>query len=363
MNGYERALRTLNFETTDCVATWGGWIVSAAFFEYLTGRSFWDDPRAVAFEAYRKLELDMIVQCFYLPGSPDDWRVVTDETLVGAKRYPSPEDVVAYADALPEVDTLEKAFDFDGRMAGVRRAYVELQDEIGADVFCLPECASAKFIWYDTFGYQSYLEAVALYPGAVRKLYEHSAEEARLANGVHAELVKQGALPPFFFMGQDICGNAGPMVSPQTLRELYFPCLRRSFEPLVEAGAKIIWHSDGYIIPIVDDLIACGVAGFQGFQEHTGFDITDIAERRVQGGRKPILLAGVSVDRVLPQGTVRDVEREVERLIDSVGAGGGLAIGTTNTAGPDCRNENIEALYRHAHNCSGDNADMAPRDG
>ena len=39
MNGYERALRTLRFEPTDCVPTWGGWIVSAGFFEYLTGRA------------------------------------------------------------------------------------------------------------------------------------------------------------------------------------------------------------------------------------------------------------------------------------------------------------------------------------
>ena len=31
----------------------------------------------------------------------------------------------------------------------------------------------------------------------------------------------------------------------------------------------------------------------------------------------------------------------------------GLAIGTANTAGPDCPNENLEALYRHAHRYAG----------
>ena len=57
----DRALRTLRFEGTDCVATWGGWIVSANFFEHVTGKRFWDDPRAVAFEAYRKLEVDILI--------------------------------------------------------------------------------------------------------------------------------------------------------------------------------------------------------------------------------------------------------------------------------------------------------------
>ena len=141
-------------------------------------------------------------------------------------------------------------------------------------------------------------------------------------------------------------------MSPDMLRSLYFPSVRRALEPLVEVGAEIVWHSDGYIIPIVDDLIACGVTGFQGFQEETGFDIGDIAARKVRGGRKPILLAGLSVDKVLPRGTVADVEKHVERIIDTVGEGGGLAIGTANTAGPDCPNENLEALYRHAHEYS-----------
>ena len=139
------------------------------------------------------------------------------------------------------------------------------------------------------------------------------------------------------------------MVSPGTLSSVYFPNVRHALEPLVEIGAEIIWHSDGYIIPILDELIACGVSGFQGFQEETGFDIREIAARRVRSGRKPLLLAGLSVDKTLPRGTVADVEKEVERIIDAVGSGGGLAIGTANTAGPDCPNENLEALYRYVH--------------
>lgn len=53
------------------------------------------------------------------------------------------------------------------------------------------------------------------------------------------------------------------------------------------------------------------------------------------------------MNKILPFGTVGDVEKEVERIIDTAGSGGGLAIGTANTAGPDCPNKNLEALYRH----------------
>ena len=349
MNGYERALRTLNFQPTDCVPTWGGWIVSAGFFEAMSGRSFWDDPRGIAFDTYRTLEVDIIAECVYLPESREDWRAYTDETIVASEKFRSAEDVKAYAEALPDPASLEVEFDLARSIASFRSAYVDLQDELGSDIFCLPMCNSAKFIWFEDFGYQSYMEAVAMYPDAIRRLMEHSGESARLVNQARAELVRDGSMPPFFFMGQDICGNSGPIISPDALRELYFPSLRRSFEPLIEAGAQVIWHSDGYIIPILEDLIGCGITGFQGFQEHTGFDVADIAARRVRGGRKPILMAGVSVDRILPNGTVDDVKGEVERIIDAAAAGGGLIIGTTNTPGPDCRNENLEAMYRYVH--------------
>lgn len=352
MNGYERAIRTFRFEETDCVPTWGGWIVSAGFFEYVTGKRFWDDPRGVAFEAYRKLEVDVLLQGVYLPASPTEWRKHTTETIEGAQKFGAVEDVVAYVESLPEPNTLEEEFDFDAQLVNIESTGAQFQEELGSDIFGLPSCGTARFTWYSEFGFESYLMAAALYPDVMRRLFEHSGEGARLQNTARAELVRQKKLHPFFFVGQDICGRGGPLMSPDMLRSLYFPSVRRALEPLVEVGAEIVWHSDGYIIPIVDDLIACGVTGFQGFQEETGFDIGDIAARKVRGGRKPILLAGLSVDKVLPRGTVADVEKHVERIIDTVGEGGGLAIGTANTAGPDCPNENLEALYRHAHEYS-----------
>ena len=349
MNGYERAIRTLSFESIDSVATWGGWIVSASFFEYITGKPFWENPREVAIEAYRKLEVDMITQNFYFPNSQEEWRQHTDQTIIGGEKYKTPEDIVAYVESLPDAEGLEKEFDFDHHVDSIRSAYLEFQEELGSDILHLPKFQLARFTWYTEFGYENYLVAIALYPDIMRRLFEYSAEETRLTNMARVELIKEKTIPPFFFNGHDICGSRGPLVSPETLRSVYFPSLRRSLDPLVEVGAEIIWHSDGYIIPVVDDLISCGISGFQGFQEETGFTIGDIANHQVRGGRKPLLLAGLSITGVLPSGTTEDVKKEVERTIDSVGLGGGLAIGTANTAGPDCPDENLETLYRHTH--------------
>lgn len=355
MNGYERSLAALRFEETDCVPTWGGYLVSAGFFEYVTGKNFWSAPREIAIEAYRKLEVDMVTQNIYLPNSPEDYRKHGMEVVEGAEKFRSPEDVVAFIDALPKPDEIRASFNFEKEYKEVSADYEQKQNDLGGDILCLPSCRTCRFVWYMEFGYESYLTTVALYPDKLRTLYEYSGEETRLQNETRAQLVRDKKLPPFFFSGQDICGSKGPIISPEILRSFYFPNLRRGLEPLVEAGADIIWHSDGYIIPIVDDLIECGVTGFQGFQEWLGFDIGDIAKKKTRKSRRPLFMAGLSVDKVLPFGTVDEVKHEVERIINTVGRDGGLIIGTANTAGPDCPPENLETLYRYTHEFSRSN--------
>ena len=220
MSGFDRAIRTLGFEEADGIATWGGWLCSAPFFEYMTGKDFWDDPRGVAIETYRGLEVDIVVETFYLPASKQEWRTHTTESLDAAGRFRSPEDGVAYIASLPDPTTLERAFSFEGRAEAVATACGRFQEELGDDVFLLPRLVTTRFSWYMQFGYESFLTAVALYPGRIARLFAYAAEEARLENAVRAQLVREGRLPPFFFAGHDICGRGGPLISPETLRKL-----------------------------------------------------------------------------------------------------------------------------------------------
>jgi len=153
---------------------------------------------------------------------------------------------------------------------------------------------------------------------------------------------------PLTLIGTDICGGGGPVISPRFLREFYFPHVRRSIEPLREARFRTVWHSDGDFRPIVDDLLACGVSGFQGFQEAYGVDIADLARRRTLDGERLTLWAGPSVTTTLPFGTVEDVQRDVERIIDTLAAECALFILPANNILPDCPVDNVVAMYRHA---------------
>ena len=129
--------------------------------------------------------------------------------------------------------------------------------------------------------------ALGLYPDAMRHLFEFAGETARLDNLVRLELCQKQGLPLSMFNGVDLCDNRGPMASPDLLRRIYFPSLKHSLKPLVDAGVTVIWHSDGNIVPLFQDLIDCGVRGFQGFQEETGVCLADLPKLTLPTGRKP----------------------------------------------------------------------------
>lgn len=57
---------------------------------------------------------------------------------------------------------------------------------------------------------------------------------------------------------EDLGAQDTPLLSPQLFREHIAPVYRRLIAPVKEAGLLVHMHSDGFILDLVDDLIACG---------------------------------------------------------------------------------------------------------
>ena len=111
------------------------------------------------------------------------------------------------------------------------------------------------FEWCPKFGYESYLTFMHLYPEAAGQLFAIDAAVCRRRAEMVAQLYPELDMVPLTLIGTDVCGENGPVVSPRLLREIYFPQVRWALEPMVDAGIRTVWHSDGYIHPIVDDIL------------------------------------------------------------------------------------------------------------
>jgi len=355
MNSRERIEAQMNFAPVDHIPTLGGWLTSAKQYQHFAGISseeFWKDPEMGAILAYKNLQLDGLISIF-IPPDEYGYTHATKEGLKEKKTaYPTPESVIDYVDSLPSVDSLSGTFEAKTFYEEITNEMRAKQEKMG-DMVWMPArwACGGSFMWYGTFGYESYFMALALYPDKMRKLFAYSTEEARLQNEVLGRVYEDNNFCKLLLMGQDICGQTGPMVSLKFLEEVYFPLAKMAVKPLLEAGFKLIWHSDGNIMPIVDLVLDIGVAGFQGFQWEAGVSLEELAKRRTKMGGKLIFFTGMNITRTLPLGTVDEVKREIDECV-AITQGKGLFVLSSNTVNPDAKLENIQTAYQYPHSIS-----------
>ncbi len=128
------------------------------------------------------------------------------------------------------------------------------------------------------------------------------------------------------FYSDDIAHGNGPFMSPDFYRQHLFPAMRRYAELAETIGAPFIYHSDGKLYPVLDDLIGLGVRGIQPL-EPKAMDPMEI-KRRWPG--RLCLMGHIDLD-LMARGTPEQVRAHVRETIDRLNIGGGYMPGVSNT--------------------------------
>ena len=126
-----------------------------------------------------------------------------------------------------------------------------------------------------------------------------------------------------FVMMHDDWGNEKQMfMSPEMWRQFYKEPERRMAQRCHELGMHYMHHSCGYITPIVGDLIEIGVDSWHSVQP-----MNDLKGLKEQYGNQIIFAGGID-PRVTDTGkaTEEEIRAEVNRVIDTLGKGGGLMV-------------------------------------
>ena len=141
-----------------------------------------------------------------------------------------------------------------------------------------------------------------------------------------------------FASTDDMAFNTAPFFSPQVFRDLVLPRYQR-----VAKKITLPWiiHSDGNVLPFVDDLLSVGIAGLHP-NEKGAMDIR--AMKRTYGDRL-CLLGNVDLN-VLGMGSPEAVDKEVRELIRDVGPGGGYIVTSGNSLAGYLLPENVLALSK-----------------
>ncbi|PKO23839.1 MAG: methyltransferase [Chloroflexi bacterium HGW-Chloroflexi-1] len=129
------------------------------------------------------------------------------------------------------------------------------------------------------------------------------------------------------------------LISPQMWREFFKPLYAEYTRIIRDAGKFVFFHSDGYILPIVPDLIEIGVAALNS--QLFCMDIEEIG-RRFKG--KITFWGEIDRQWVLPFGAVEDVKAAVRRVRAALDDGRGGVIAQCEW-GIGVPRENIEAVF------------------
>jgi len=152
-----------------------------------------------------------------------------------------------------------------------------------------------------------------------------------------AEMPHVGA----FWYSDDIAYTNGLMVSPEFLRQHFFPLLGRIGAIARQKGVPFLYHSDGYLWDVMDDIIGAGVTSLHPI-EPKAMDIRDMKRRL---GATLALCGGVEVD-LLARGSKDEICGLVRGLIKDVGSQGGWCAGSSNSIPEYVPVENYTAMVR-----------------
>lgn len=177
-------------------------------------------------------------------------------------------------------------------------------------------------VW-QMMGYEAFCFAIRDNLSLLEAMFERV---ARLQHGAFERICGMDAVGGFWFL-DDIAYTEGMFVAPKVLRQFVFPWYKRMVDMAHQSGKIAIFHSDGQLWQVLDDIIACGFDALHPI-EPKAMDIVEV-RRRAQGQLS--LIGNIDLDYPLLTGTPEEVRASVREHIATLAPDGGYLLGSANS--------------------------------
>lgn len=327
MTSEQRVLGALKHELIDRVPTFE-WLTSRKVIDGLCpGKSYEDFVEEMDIDGvvvdlnYDKKWIDEITY-------KDEWGMIK-QTSEEEHSMPIDGPIRTMADlhnyVPPTVDvdkrykTMESAI---SRFEGNRAVILHLND-----VFSIP----SRLMPFNEF-----MMKLALEPKLIQAIIEMTVD-TNLA--LAKEAVRHGC--KIVFTGDDYAYNSGPMMSPATFKEVFYPGLKRVMRGYKDLGLFVIKHSDGNIMPILDMILDTDIDCIDPIDPIAGMDL---AYMKQTYGDRFAIKGNVDCAQTLTFGSVQDVIEETKRCIDIASSGSGYILSSSNSIHSKVKPENYKAM-------------------
>lgn len=156
------------------------------------------------------------------------------------------------------------------------------------------------------------------------------------------ELSKHPGLLDGFTLCSDYCFNVNPFFSPSQFGEFIAPYLEGVIKAYHDMGFYAVKHTDGNIMPILDQMVQCGPDALHSLDPQGGVDLAEV--KRLVGDK--VALCGNVNCGLLQTGTEEQVIADTRRALRDGMNGWGYIFCTSNCAYTGLPLERYELMNR-----------------
>lgn len=265
----------------------------------------------------------------------------------GAKEV-SPGEWYPLVEPLAEATTIEEIEDYSwpdmsdpSRYAHVPEQAAALADQNRYAIVATPWLLFPFERAFAMQGMERFLLNMAMYPDFAEALLWKIQELCKVGMGHFLEAL--GPNVDIVKIGDDLGTQESLLVSPEMYRTMLKP-VHADFIGFIKqrTHAKVMFHTDGDIFPLIGDFIEMGVDILNPIQTAGKMANTEALQERF--GSDIVFCGGIDTGHILPEGSPEEVRGEVRRVINTLGPGGGLMIGAVHTVMNDVPAENVLAM-------------------
>ncbi len=148
--------------------------------------------------------------------------------------------------------------------------------------------------------------------------------------------------------GDDLGSQNAPLISTAMYRRLIKPFHFELINSIRQrTKAKIFYHSDGNVYPLIPDLLDVGIDLLNPVHV-AARDMGDTGRLKREFGDRLSFCGAIDSQWVLTKGTAEDVRKEVRRRIKDLAPGGGYILASVHCIQPDVPPENVCAMLEEA---------------
>ena len=150
-------------------------------------------------------------------------------------------------------------------------------------------------------------------------------------------------MSPVALVYADLADKNSTIFSPSFLRKELIPRLERLVSAWHAHGVKVIYHSDGDVWGVLDDLVATGIDGINPLEPLSKMDAVKVRKHYPH----LVLVGGIDASELLPYGNPDQVLLEVNRILDAT-EGRGILLGSSTEIHPACAVDNVFSMWAAA---------------